>query len=38
MQVLRISMSFLVFSMANDHFKAHNILMIMLEMYLRLHG
>jgi hypothetical protein len=37
MQVVRILMSFLVFSMANNHFKAHNMLMIMLEMYSKLH-
>jgi hypothetical protein len=38
MQVVRILMSFLVFSMVNNHFKAHNMLMSMLEMYLNLHG
>jgi hypothetical protein len=38
MQVVRILMSFLIFSMANNHFKAYNMLMIMLEMYLSFHG
>jgi uncharacterized membrane-anchored protein YitT (DUF2179 family) len=33
MQVVRILMSFLVFSMDNNHFKAHNMLMSMLNVF-----